>query len=186
MMKSFFIMNFLNLNYPLILNILVLISLSIPIKFNKYHPMKMILILIFLTLIISLKMNLFKKSWMNFFILLIMVGGLMVIFMYITSLNNNSLMKFNLKNILKNLIKLTILMLFLIFLFKFYISYFNNQDSWNLNLNFIEEKNNFSMMKLFNINKMPLIFIMLYLYFSLICIMNICYKMKNPLRQINF
>lgn len=186
MIKSVFIINFLNLNYPLILNILILILLSIPIKFNNFHPIKIILILIILTLIISLKINLIKKSWINFFILLIIIGGLMVIFLYITSLNNNLLLKFNLINILKNLLKLFILIVFLIFIYKTYIIYFNNQDSWNLNLNLFEEKNNFSIIKLFNINKIPLIFIILYLYFSLICIINICYKIKTPLRQINF
>nr|AZL93293.1 NADH dehydrogenase subunit 6 [Hyposoter sp. ZJUH_2016018] len=185
MIKSFFT-NFFNLNYPLILNILILMLISIPMKFNNFHPLKMILILMFITMIISLKMNLLMKSWMNFFIFLIMIGGLMVIFMYITSLNNNSLMKFNLFNIIKNLFKLMILLMFLIYMFKNEILFTNNQDSWNLNINLIEEKNNFSMMKLFNIYKIPLIFIMLYLYFTLICIMNICYKLKIPLRQINF
>lgn len=186
MIKSFIFINFFNLNYPLTLNFLILILISIPLKFNNFHPIKIIIILILLTFLISLKINLFKKSWINFFILLIIIGGLIVIFIYITRLNNNILIKFNLWNIIKNTIKFLILFLILIFFLKNYFIFFNNQDTINLNLNLFEEKNDFSLIKLFNIQKIPLIFIIIYLYFSLICIINICYKIKTPLRQINF
>lgn len=118
--------------------------------------------------------------------LLIIIGGLIVIFIYITRLNNNTLFKFNLLNIKKNLFKFLILIFFFLLIFKINLIFNNNQDLFNYNLNFNEEKNNISIIKLFNINKIPIIFIIIYLYFSLICIINICYKIKTPLRQINY
>lgn len=186
MLKSFFFDNIFNLNYPLILNILILMLISIPIKFNNFHPLKIIIILILLTFLIFLKINFIIKSWINFFLLLIIIGGLIVIFIYITRLNNNTLFKFNLLNIKKNLFKFLILIFFFLLIFKINLIFNNNQDLFNYNLNFNEEKNNISIIKLFNINKIPIIFIIIYLYFSLICIINICYKIKTPLRQINY
>lgn len=62
MLKSFFFDNIFNLNYPLILNILILMLISIPIKFNNFHPLKIIIILILLTFLIFLKINFIIKS----------------------------------------------------------------------------------------------------------------------------
>lgn len=174
----------LNLNFPIILNLLILLLISIPIKIKNFHPLKFVTILILLTFIISLKINLIIKSWINFIILLVIIGGLLVIFIYITRLNNNTLSKFNYKHIIKILTKFITLIIILVIFHKFDLYFLDNQE---LNLNNIyEEKNNIIIIKLFNKNKNSILFIILYLFFSLICIINICYKLKIPLRQINY
>nr|AZL93383.1 NADH dehydrogenase subunit 6 [Pimpla luctuosa] len=167
--------------YPILLNFLMLMILSLPSKFNKFNPINLTLLLIMLTILISLKLNMMINSWSSYIIFLIMIGGLMIIFMYIMSLANNELFSFNFKYMILNSIKFLPLMIFFLMMMKLYF-YWNNNFIWynylnlNFNLNFYEIYHS-------NYSKM-IFFIMNYLFYSMICIMNICYKMKLPLRQL--
>nr|AFN27602.1 NADH dehydrogenase subunit 6 [Diadromus collaris] len=173
---------------PMIFNLLMMLIMMLPSKLNNFHPIMLLLILIILTIMISLKINFMFKSWIPLILFLIMIGGLMIIFMYITSLSNNELFNFNLKLLLINMMKIMpimFLMIYLTFLFKVTIMNFNF-ESFNLN-NFMLMKNQMNMNIMYKeMNNKSSYFIMLYLYFSMICIMNICYKLKAPLRQILF
>nr|ACJ69613.1 NADH dehydrogenase subunit 6 [Venturia canescens] len=187
MMYNF--LQFIYFNLPMIFNCLILFLMMIPIKYNNFHPLKLLIILIMIIFLISLKMSFIYKSWMNFIIFLIMIGGLMIIFMYITSLSSNMLFKFNLNSIYMNLFKFFFVLIFLMMMFYFMdlkLFILNYQDYLIMDMYMVEEINDYSLMKLFSKNNYSMIFIMMYLYLTLICIMNICYKMKSPLRQINF
>lgn len=174
---------------PLIINIRILFFIIIPSKINKINPITLIIILILITFLICLKINFFKKSLIPFILFLIIIGGLIVIYMYITSLSNNEFLSFNFKILLINLIKF--IPLFIIFLFlinQFYQLILNNNNLINLNPEIdLFNKNNIYLNIIYkeNNNKSSY-YIILYLYYSIICIINICFKLKSPLRQLSF
>lgn len=178
MIKTNLIINF----YPILLNLLIILIISSPTKYNKFNPITIIFLLIILTSLISIKLNILINSWRSFIIFLIIIGGLIIIFLYITRLRRNELFIINFKLIILNIIKL--LPLIIILLFFFNLINFNRRFSWygaliwNFNLNFYELYSNFyCKIILFSIN---------YLFYSIICIINICYKNKSPIRQLNF
>nr|UVU30538.1 NADH deshydrogenase subunit 6 [Xorides funiuensis] len=173
--------------YPFITYMIMLIIMTLPSKNMKFHPLMLMMLLILYTLMMSNKMNLFYKSWIPFITFLIMIGGLMIIFLYIISLANNELLSLN-KNILIKFLFKFIIMIFMLFIM------FNNNYmmKWYENINIIENSNftkssNINMNFMYeNINNWMSMFIMIYLYYSMICIMNLCYKFKSPLRQLSF
>lgn len=173
---------------PLIFNLIIILIIIIPSKINNFHPISFLIILILLTLIICLKINFIYKSWIPFILFLIIIGGLIVIFIYITRLANNNFFNFNLKLLIINIIKILpiiLLLISLIILFKLLIFNFHF-ESFNLN-NFIILKNQINLNIIYKeLNNKSSYFIILYLYYSIICIINICYKFKAPLRQILF
>nr|UYB78441.1 NADH dehydrogenase subunit 6 [Alectorobius microlophi] len=63
---------------------------------SSSHPMMMIMIMILSTLILNFYMYLYMKySWFILMITLLILGGLLVIFLYITSLTPNKKFNFN-------------------------------------------------------------------------------------------
>nr|AZL93306.1 NADH dehydrogenase subunit 6 [Hypsicera sp. ZJUH_2016019] len=185
-MSKFFIINFFLLNYPSMINTLLVMLILFPIKYYKFHPMNMIFILIIYSFFMTLKINYLKLTWMHFILFLIMIGGMMIIFSYITSLISNKLTSINIINLNIIFVKIFYLVLFIVTLNNF-LNFNWLINSQELNMPFFSENLNFlTLNKIYSINKFPLMFIMLYLYFSLICIMNICYKFNNPLRKLNF
>lgn len=176
------------INLPIILNLILLILTLIPRKFNKPHPLNIIIILIFTTTLITININIIYKSWINYITFLTIIGGLIIIFIYITSIANNEFFLIKLKNILINLIKFLPFILICLLLINLLSNeiFYNPQDLWNKNFNIIEEKNELNISNLYNFNKYILLFIINYLFFSIICIINICYKFKRPLRQLYF
>lgn len=180
MIKSNFLFIIINL-YPIILNIIIIIILSSPSKNNKFNPINLILILILLTILISLKINYYTNSWRSFTLFLIIIGGLIIIFIYITRIANNELFKFNYKVLLINSIKILPL-IFIIFILNLNLYDWNRSNTWyNFNINNISLNFSEIYIKPYNNNTY---FIINYLFYSIICIINICYKFKLPLRQL--
>nr|UVU30551.1 NADH deshydrogenase subunit 6 [Euceros kiushuensis] len=174
---------FLNLFYPIIINMIMLMMISFPLNKN-IHPLIFSLILTLYVILMSLNMFIISFSWMPFFIFLIVVGGLMIIFLYITSLTNNEMFKFEVKNLNNMLMKMFLLFIILISMKNYnYISFFDL--TWNnyiLNLN----KNNLMISLNYNYFNNSLFFLMIYLLYALLSIMNICYLFNLPLRQYNY
>lgn len=181
MIKSITLLIF---NYSFILNILIIFIIIIPIKNIKFHPIILLIILISSTIIITIKINLIFKNWIPFILFLTVIGGLIIIYIYITRLANNEFFKINFFKLLNLFFKIIILLILLIFLFKKlnFISW-NNQDCWNL-INFLEKKNELNFREIYNLNYISILTLIFYLYFSIICIINICYKFNSPLRQL--
>lgn len=170
---------------PIILNFFIIFIILSSSK-NKSHPFLLLLILITLTLLISIKINFTYKSWLSFILFLIIIGGLIVIFMYITRLINNELFKSNYKIIILNILKILPLIIIIILILYYsnnLISNSNYQDSWSKTLTFLTDQININLIYKKFFNKST-IFIIFYLYYAIICIINICFKFQAPLRQI--
>nr|QHQ98493.1 NADH dehydrogenase subunit 6 [Microdiplogynium sp. XFX] len=132
--------------------------------YSTQHPIIMLVILIILTLIMSLYMSLIlKTTWIPLIIILVMLGGMLILFMYIASLSPNEIF-------LKNKAFFIIPPIMLMPL---------------QNSNFITHQFNMNIWyKLFDsISMMTTILTLLYLLLSLIVIMNILKVVKAPVRS---
>lgn len=148
------------------------------------------IILILLIFFISIKINFIFNSWISFILFLAIIGGLIIIYIYITRLTRNEIFYLNWKIIILNIIKIFPIILILwiinIYLPINFLIKLNISDSWNIN-NYIFIFNQFNLNILLNeINNNSTYFIIIYIYYSIICIINICYKLKTPLRQLIF
>nr|ASY98519.1 NADH dehydrogenase subunit 6 [Anaxarcha sinensis] len=147
------------------------------------HPLSMGLILFLQAISMCLISGFMSLSfWFSYILLLIYLGGMLILFMYVTSLASNEMFFYS------NKILLTMLFFPFIFIVMYYFTlnfpmnlYENMENSLTLNL----LPNNF-LLKMYNqpIN-MILILIASYLFLTLIAVVKIINIYKGPLRQMN-
>nr|ANJ70698.1 NADH dehydrogenase subunit 6 [Uloma sp. BMNH 1425257] len=144
------------------------------------HPLSMGLILLIQTIMISLITgNMNQNMWFSYILFLIMIGGMLILFMYMTSIASNEKFKTNLKMIL--LLIPTPLLIWLIlpssktFIINNEILEYSKLPTYMTSINkFI----NFPM-------TMILIFLMLYLLLALIATVKITNFKQGSMRQMN-
>nr|APC61749.1 NADH dehydrogenase subunit 6 [Papilio dardanus] len=170
---------------------LTIIMFSIMMLFLN-HPLSMGLMILTQTLIICLISGMMINSyWFSYILFLVFLGGLLVLFIYVSSVASNEL--FNMNFFMKNLIFFFSL---LIILFSLY--WMNNLNWLNLSFNyemknfmnsfiFFNNENKINLSKLYN-NQTHLMMMMLiiYLFITLVAIVKITNIFFGPLRSINF
>lgn len=159
-------------------------------RFNNknIHPLIIIIILIIILINSSWRLRIyFNDHWISFIIFLIIIGGIIIIFLYFTRFINNINLSIN-WNFYKNLIIKLFITLLLIFIFIYLIKinyWINNFNEIN-NLNKI---NNNQFEKFIYIYIYPKNFItflsIIYLFLSITIIVKICINKKITLRKIN-
>nr|YP_009338606.1 NADH dehydrogenase subunit 6 [Chloronia mirifica]ANT70543.1 NADH dehydrogenase subunit 6 [Chloronia mirifica] len=165
-----------------------IIMLNFIITFNfiqMKHPLAMGLILLIQTISICLSSGLLLKTFLFSYILfLIMLGGMLVLFIYMTSLASNEMFSISINNLLINLIMIMSLLL-IMFTDSFNsFSLLLNLDMTKLNL-FMNE-NSIDLLKLYNFPTMNLTILLInYLFLTLIVIVKITNMNNGPLRQMN-
>nr|QNP09633.1 NADH dehydrogenase subunit 6 [Ochthebius sp. IBE<ESP> AN104] len=142
------------------------------------HPMSMGLILMIQIILISLMTGFMNFNfWFSYILFLVMIGGMLVLFIYMTSIASNEKFKLNLKLTLMILITLIIMMI-LFFMDNFFteINLFNNH---------IHLKYNYYMLsKFYNIPNNSMMFLLIiYLLITLIAVVKITNFKMGPLRQ---
>nr|AML26079.1 NADH dehydrogenase subunit 6 [Staphylinidae sp. BMNH 1274254] len=142
------------------------------------HPMSMGFILLLQTITISLITGMMKMNfWFSYILFLIMVGGMLILFIYMTSIASNEM--FNYSN--KSLIMLMML-IFLMIMSKFIMD--NYFILYNSNYYKIMFTLNMSLIKFFNYPSILIIMMMMiYLFITLIAIVKITKIEYGPLRQ---
>nr|ASY98475.1 NADH dehydrogenase subunit 6 [Tarachomantis alaotrana] len=166
------------------LYLMLSISMTLSIIFLFLnHPLSMGLILFLQTISMCLISGFMSLSfWFSYVLLLIYLGGMLVLFMYVTSLASNEMFFYS------NKILMTIGLMPLMFLLIYYMNftypmnlYENMENSLILNMT----SNNF-LLKMYNqpIN-MITILIASYLFLTLIAVVKIINIEKGPLRQMN-
>nr|APX39452.1 NADH dehydrogenase subunit 6 [Chrysolina hyperici] len=146
------------------------------------HPMSLGLILLLQTIMISVITGMMNYNfWFSYILFLIMVGGMLILFMYMTSVASNEKFKFS-----TNIMKLIILSMTFIILFtitdQFYYSFHMNMIDL-MNQNFFKNMN-LSMNKYMNFPNNLIIYMMiLYLFITLIMVVKITSFSYGPLRQ---
>nr|AOY39822.1 NADH dehydrogenase subunit 6 [Curculionoidea sp. 1 KM-2015] len=146
------------------------------------HPLTLGSMLLMQTIIVALMSGLlYMNFWFSYIMFLIMVGGMLIMFMYMTSIASNEKFKMPGKLMTVFFITITIFFVFTSFLMdNFFIpsiqymtTNFSMNNSWLLSLN-----------KFFNLpNYILSIMLMLYLLLTLIAIVKITGKNMGPLRQ---
>nr|WBK02755.1 NADH dehydrogenase subunit 6 [Negha inflata] len=158
---------------------ILIISLMITINIIKMkHPLIMGFLLIIQTLLISLISGMMNNLfWFSYILFIIMIGGMMILFIYMTSLASNEKFNFSSSFFFMNLSILFLMILFIMMTYSFSFNLFNmnNEMSIIFNLN-----------KLYNLNSKNITLIsIIYLLITLIIVIKITNKNLGPLRQKN-
>nr|WHL46549.1 NADH dehydrogenase subunit 6 [Chionarctia nivea] len=153
------------------------------------NPLSMGLMILSQTLTICLISGmLIKTYWFSYILFLIFLGGLLVLFIYVSSIASNELFKpsFNFKMMFILFIFLLIMLQFFYFNNLFWLNLSFNSDMDNLFLfdSFINNENKINLTKLYN-NQTFMIMMMLiiYLFITLIAVVKITNIFYGPLRS---
>nr|AXS66336.1 NADH dehydrogenase subunit 6 [Cucujoidea sp. 6 KM-2017] len=147
----------------------MMIIISWLILFMK-HPISIGSTLLLQTIFISLTIGMLSLNfWFSYILLLILIGGMLIIFMYMTSIASNEKFMFSIFPIIATISLMTILPNLNLTL--------NSTLTNNLNI-----KN--MLTKFFNFpSSMLIIMIIIYLLITMIAVIKICKINKGPLRQ---
>nr|UMR54997.1 NADH dehydrogenase subunit 6 [Parasa consocia] len=166
---------------------LLLMSLSLMMFFLN-HPLSMGFLILIQSLFLSIILGLIIETyWFSYILFLIFLGGLLVLFIYVSSVASNEYFKF--KNNMKLYFFLMLLSLFLIsFLnnkYMYWMNLFLNYEIFNFNyMTMFNSENTFNLNKLYN-NHTFLIMVMmiLYLFITLVTVVKITNIFYGPLRS---
>nr|YP_009775110.1 NADH dehydrogenase subunit 6 [Blaps rhynchoptera]QJA14896.1 NADH dehydrogenase subunit 6 [Blaps rhynchoptera]QJA15166.1 NADH dehydrogenase subunit 6 [Blaps rhynchoptera] len=144
------------------------------------HPLSMGSILLIQTIMVSMITGNFNQNfWFSYILFLIMVGGMLILFMYMTSIASNEKFKFN-----KKMIGLPLMMIPLIMMVEPYSKKMIMSNEMMPTNKLIELTS--SMSKYINFPlSMIIIFMMMYLLIVLIATVKITNFKQGSLRQMN-
>nr|YP_010032845.1 NADH dehydrogenase subunit 6 [Parastratiosphecomyia szechuanensis]QOW38330.1 NADH dehydrogenase subunit 6 [Parastratiosphecomyia szechuanensis] len=171
----------------IILYSMTLMSSMIFMQMN--HPLAMGLMLLIQSFLICLITGLmFNSFWYSYILFLVFLGGLLILFIYITSLASNEMFSFSMKILTSMVVLFSIIVLFLLITDNMLIYSIFKNDMMNLmtsNMNY-SSTNKMSLINLYNF-PINLITIMLmnYLLLTLIAVVKITNSFYGPLRPMN-
>nr|WEG23134.1 NADH dehydrogenase subunit 6 [Siphona sp. 1 HNL-2023a] len=168
--------------------ILMMIMFKFNIIFmNMKHPLSMGLILLIQTTLISLYLGLISKTfWFSYILFLVFIGGMLVLFIYTTSLASNEMFSLSTKLMMMSMMMLLLMLTLLTMIDKNLLLMFNNMEM-NLmyNMNSFIMENSLSLNKLYNYpTNLLTILLMNYLLITLVAIVKITKLFKGPLRPM--
>uniref|UniRef100_UPI00315CF654 NADH dehydrogenase subunit 6 n=1 Tax=Phlaeoba angustidorsis TaxID=338029 RepID=UPI00315CF654 len=155
------------------------------IKLN--HPMSMMMFIITQTFLVGLMTGMLMESfWLSYILFLTFLGGMLVLFIYITSIASNEM--FNLKMI-------TMILTFIIFSLIFNILIINekmmfmdlieNTESMNINNSINYQEMSLSLEKLYNKpTNIITMMMMIYLFITLVVVVKITNINQGPIRKM--
>nr|YP_009179680.1 NADH dehydrogenase subunit 6 [Chrysomya nigripes]ALK60720.1 NADH dehydrogenase subunit 6 [Chrysomya nigripes] len=168
----------------------ILLSLLFIFNFifmNMKHPLAMGLTLLIQTTLVCLTSGLMTKTfWFSYILFLVFLGGMLVLFIYVTSLASNEMFTFSIKLLLVSVS---------IFFFSIITLYFMDKNLLlqyqNLEVKSIYEMNSYLMENSLSLNKLYnyptnllTILLMNYLLITLIAVVKITKLFKGPLRPM--
>nr|UOU85380.1 NADH dehydrogenase subunit 6 [Rhamphomyia physoprocta] len=168
----------------LILFTTILISSFIFMQMN--HPLAMGLMLLIQTILICLITGLLTKNfWFSYVLFLIFLGGMLVLFIYVTSLASNEMFSMSMNMMFYSIFIIIAMMMMLFIMDKLSIIsiLMNNEMNETSNLNTFMNENILNLNKLYNFptNLLTLLLIN-YLLISLVAIVKITNMFYGPLR----
>nr|YP_009992942.1 NADH dehydrogenase subunit 6 [Felderimyia fuscipennis]QNO34152.1 NADH dehydrogenase subunit 6 [Felderimyia fuscipennis] len=153
------------------------------------HPLAMGMMLLIQTLQICLLTGLMTKSfWFSYILFLIFLGGMLVLFIYVTSLASNEMFSLSMKLSILSLTLMSILVLTAFFMDKTQFSVFipNSEMDFTYAPNSLFKENMLSLDKLYNYpTNILTILLMNYLLITLIAVVKITKLFYGPLRLMN-
>nr|YP_010048899.1 NADH dehydrogenase subunit 6 [Paralipsa gularis]QPK77272.1 NADH dehydrogenase subunit 6 [Paralipsa gularis] len=167
---------------------LMIIFLSL-IMFFLIHPLSMGISILTQTLLICLISGmLIKTYWFSYILFLTFMGGLLVLFIYVSSIASNEMFKISMNMKIYMMISISIIF-FMNFIFIFNMKWLNftinsleMNNFFNLFL-FFNNENKFNLSKLYNNQTFMLMMMMvIYLFVTLIAVVKITNIFYGPLR----
>nr|WJW73798.1 NADH dehydrogenase subunit 6 [Pseudomicrodon sp.] len=164
-------------------------SLSLMMGFlftQMNHPLSMGLILLIQTILITcITGMIYKTFWFSYILFLIFVGGMLVLFIYVTSLASNEMFSLNMKYHGFLFVFLISCTLMSIFMDKMLLFNFNNNEMNSLiNLNSFIQENTLNLNKLYNYPTNMLTILMInYLLLTMIISVKITKLFYGPIRS---
>lgn len=145
------------------------------------------LTLLIQTILVSIISGLITKTfWFSYILFLVFLGGILVLFIYVTSLASNEIFTFSSKILISSISIFFIILISLYFIDKRILLNYSNieiQSISNLNSYIIE--NSLSLNKLYNYpTNLLTILLINYLLITLIAVVKITNLFKGPLRPI--
>nr|QFU28815.1 NADH dehydrogenase subunit 6 [Curtos costipennis] len=147
------------------------------------HPMSMGMILLMQTILIAMWTGSMSMSyWYSYILFIVMVGGMLILFIYMTSIASNEKFKFNKKMMLIPII-ITILMIYMIYM-DTTINKINSMNSDTMmNMKFSSFKMSLNKFISYPLTIMSTM-IIIYLLVTLIAVTKITNIMTGPLRKM--
>nr|YP_009919101.1 NADH dehydrogenase subunit 6 [Protonemura meyeri]QMP96694.1 NADH dehydrogenase subunit 6 [Protonemura meyeri] len=153
------------------------------------HPLAMGLMLLIQTVLISILTGLMTQSfWFSYVLFLVFLGGLLVLFIYVTSLASNEMFSMSMKTLVPLLIGSTVLLITLMILDSSFLtsSTMNCEGLSIINASLYQEEATASLSKLYNgPTSLITLTLVLYLFLTLIAVVKITKINQGPLRQGN-
>nr|UZA61128.1 NADH dehydrogenase subunit 6 [Graptomyza sp.] len=153
------------------------------------HPLSMGLMLLIQTITICLLSGLMSKSfWFSYILFLIFIGGMLILFIYVTSLASNEMFTMSMKTMLYSMLMVMILFLYFMFNDKMTIMFnsMNNEMMQITQMNSYIQENSLNLNKLYNYpTNMITILLMNYLLITLIATVKISKLFYGPIRSMN-
>nr|YP_011010235.1 NADH dehydrogenase subunit 6 [Halobates sobrinus]WPW46824.1 NADH dehydrogenase subunit 6 [Halobates sobrinus]WPW46850.1 NADH dehydrogenase subunit 6 [Halobates sobrinus] len=142
------------------------------------HPLSMGFNLILITFLSAITMSIWMKyTWYSYILVLVMLGGMLVLFMYMASIASNEIMKFSFKTLIMMIISMIISTILL------------KEEMMTYGSTIIQTmdgQQNMSMMKLFNTQSSIITIMMaLYLLMTMIYVIFITNTFEGPMRKKN-
>nr|YP_009253526.1 NADH dehydrogenase subunit 6 [Cryptocercus kyebangensis]AKF02193.1 NADH dehydrogenase subunit 6 [Cryptocercus kyebangensis] len=156
-------------------------SMTLSIMFTQMnHPLAMGMMLLTQTLLVCLMSGLMSQSfWFAYIMFLIFIGGMLVLFIYVTSLASNEMFTLSTKMIITSMVVMMMLMMT-----SNWMKMNNSEMMTNEMLN-LSNENQTQLNKLYNKpNGKLTIMLASYLFLALITVVKITNITKGPLRQM--
>nr|YP_009024051.1 NADH dehydrogenase subunit 6 [Pacris xizangensis]ADZ56258.1 NADH dehydrogenase subunit 6 [Pacris xizangensis] len=168
--------------------IIMTLSNMMNINFIKLnHPMSMMMFIIIQTFVIGLITGMMMESfWLSYILFLMFLGGMLVLFIYITSIASNELFKPK-TIIMTSIIMMMITSMILVIVDKtMFVDSIKNTETMNINNSIYYHEMTLSLEKLFN---KPTSFItmmmMIYLFLVLVAVVKITNINQGPIRKMS-
>lgn len=159
------------------IKLFIFISIALSLTFiGGSHPVRLIIIILAQTITLCLLIWTFNKiRWFSYILFLIFLGGLMVLFIYISSLASNEIFSLNLKRTISTYFYSTIILTIIL------ITLVNQTKTQE----FSSPEKRFRIIFSYSI-ALPTITTIIYLLLTLIVVVKITSKYEGPLRNIIF
>nr|YP_010240505.1 NADH dehydrogenase subunit 6 [Chlorops oryzae]QTF87846.1 NADH dehydrogenase subunit 6 [Chlorops oryzae] len=154
------------------------------------HPLAMGLTLLIQTILISTLSGLITKTfWFSYILFLVFLGGMLILFIYVTALASNEMFSFSFKLMMYSM-SLILLLMMIMYMFMdnmiMNINIFNNEMNFSYNETDFSKENSLNLNKLYNYpTNFMTILLMNYLLITLIAIVKITKLFHGPIRTMN-
>nr|YP_010026194.1 NADH dehydrogenase subunit 6 [Oxytauchira flange]QOQ37038.1 NADH dehydrogenase subunit 6 [Oxytauchira flange] len=151
------------------------------------YPMSMMLLIIFQTLLIGMLTGTITESfWLSYILFLTYLGGMLVLFIYITSIASNAMFYLKSISIISTMIMWIFFMNMLILVDKMtFMDWIKNSETMNVNKMMICQEMTFSLIKLYNKPTFSItMMMMIYLFLTMIAVIKITNINQGPIRKM--